>query len=236
MFSVPFLMAAPTALDRRRIRVHRAVAVAVCLGLGGAGCGTVDSASSPAALTKPNPVPASALRTGAGGANTAQVVAAANAFLATLSDEQKDTALYDFDDPAKKTGWSNFPTPVVERNGLKLGDLTDTQEAAALKVMEAALSKKGYEELVEIRKADDYLASLPDTGGPGGGTPTGTPTATPTATPTGGGRPPAEAAAPTSARSGTTSPSSERPASPGSSRSSTAVTTPPTTSRTPAAA
>ncbi|MGW3652550.1 DUF3500 domain-containing protein [Streptomyces sp. NPDC000878] len=197
MSSVPHPMAAPTAPaspslapDRRRIRVHRAVAVAVCLGLGGAGCGTVDPASSSAALTKPNPVPASALRTGAGGANTAQVVAAANAFLATLSDEQKDTALYDFDDPAKKTGWSNFPTPVVERNGLKLGDLTDAQEAAALKVMEAALSRKGYEELVEIRKADDYLASLPDTGGPGGGTPTGTPSTTPTATPTGGGRPP----------------------------------------------
>ncbi|MGW0949086.1 DUF3500 domain-containing protein [Streptomyces sp. NPDC002623] len=201
MSSVHHPMAAPTALaspsptpDRRRLRRHRAVALAVCLGLGGAACGTVDPASTSAALTKPEPVPASALRTGSGGANTAQVVTAANAFLATLSEEQKDTALYDFDDPAKKTGWSNFPTPVVERNGLKLGDLTDAQEAAALKVMEAALSKKGYEELVEIRKADDYLASLPDTGGPGGGTPTGTPTTAPTgiptATPTGGGRPP----------------------------------------------
>ncbi|MGH1554066.1 hypothetical protein ACRAWF_25365 [Streptomyces sp. L7] len=33
-----------------------------------------------------------------------------DAFLSTLSDEQEDAALYDFDDPAKKTGWSNFPT------------------------------------------------------------------------------------------------------------------------------
>ncbi|MER5432210.1 DUF3500 domain-containing protein [Streptomyces sp. NPDC002588] len=181
--------------DGRPQRVRRAVALAVCLGLGVVGCAALDPGSSAAAFTKPKQIPASALRTGAGGANTAQVVRAANAFLATLTDEQKDTALYDFDDPAKKTGWSNFPTPVVERNGLKLGDLTDEQEAAALKVMEAALSKKGYEELVEIRKADDYLASLPDTGGPGGGTPTGTPTAAPTGTPTatptgGGGRPP----------------------------------------------
>lgn len=170
---------------RRRSTVRRAVALATCLGLGVAACGTVDQASSTAALTSLKQIPASATRTGAGGANTAQVVAAANAFLATLSDEQKDTALYGFDDPAKKTGWSNFPTPVVERNGLKLGDLTEEQQAAALKVMEAALSKKGYEELVEIRKADDYLASLPSTGGGTGGTPTAAPTNTPTGTPTG---------------------------------------------------
>ncbi|MFD3616286.1 DUF3500 domain-containing protein [Streptomyces sp. NPDC058676] len=169
----------------RQALVRRAVALATCVGLGVAGCATTGSASSSAQLTTQKAIPASATRTGAGGANTAQVVAAANAFLATLSDEQKDTVLYDFDDAAKKTGWSNFPTPVVERNGLKLGDLTDEQEAAALKVMEAALSKKGYEELVEIRKADDYLASLSDTGDTGA-TPTAVPSATPTGTPTGG--------------------------------------------------
>lgn len=168
-------------------------ALAVCVSLGVTGCSAADttSSSAPAALTAAQ---VAKKVKGSGSANTAQVVAAADAFLATLSDEQRDTVLYDFGDAAKKTGWSNFPTPVVERNGIKLGDLTEEQEAAALKVMEAALSKKGYEELVEIRKADDYLASLPDTGGPGGGTPTGTPTTaptgTPTATPTGGGRPP----------------------------------------------
>jgi len=181
--------------------VRHALAVAVCVSLGVTGCTALNSASSTSALAAKAPIPASAARHGSGGANTAQVVAAANAFLATLSDEQKDTVLYDFDDAAKKTGWSNFPTPVVERNGLKLGDLTDEQQAAALKVMEAALSKKGYEELVEIRKADDYLAALPDDGG-GTGTPTGTatagptgtataaPTASPTASPSGSGRPP----------------------------------------------
>lgn len=168
------------------------MALAVCLGLGVTGCSAVGSASSSQALTTRQAIPAAANRTGAGGANTVQVVAAANAFLATLSDEQKDTVLYDFDDAAKKTGWSNFPTPVVERNGLKLGDLTDEQEAAALKVMEAALSKKGYEELVEIRKADDYLASLSDDGTASPtATATDTPSDTPTAGPTGGGgRPP----------------------------------------------
>ncbi|XUL87894.1 DUF3500 domain-containing protein [Streptomyces galilaeus] len=165
-------------------RARPALALAACVALAATGCAALNSAGSSDRLTTGvKAVPASANRHGAGGANTAQVAAAANAFLATLSDEQKDAALYDFDDPAKKTGWSNFPTPVVARNGLKIGDLTDVQQAAALKVMEAALSKKGYEELLEIRKADDYLASLSGTGG-GGGTPTATPTASPTAVPT----------------------------------------------------
>ncbi|MER5526290.1 DUF3500 domain-containing protein [Streptomyces sp. NPDC002677] len=178
--------------------VRPAVAVTACLSLGVTGCAALNSASSGAELAATKAIPASARHFGAGGANTAQVVKAANAFLATLSDEQRDAALYSFDDPVKKTGWSNFPIPVVQRNGLKLGDLTDEQQAAALKVMRAALSKQGYQELIDIRTSDDYLASLPNTGpgggggGGGGGGPTGTPTGTPpTGTPTGGptGRP-----------------------------------------------
>ncbi|MDT7846724.1 DUF3500 domain-containing protein [Streptomyces justiciae] len=174
-------MSAVVPAGRTPARVRRTVtALAVCIALGVTGCAALGSATSSAQLAAEAPIPASARHTGAGGANTAQVVKAAKAFLATLSDEQKDTALYDFDDPAKKTGWSNFPTPVVERNGLKLGDLTDEQEAAALKVMEASLSEQGYEELVEIRESDDYLAALPPRPRP-------TPTGTPTGGPGGGG-------------------------------------------------
>ncbi|MEU0844484.1 DUF3500 domain-containing protein [Streptomyces sp. NPDC005962] len=155
-----------SARRSRQARVRRAVvALAVCTGLGVTGCAAVASTgSSAAAAMTTRKAPPAKVASGAGGANTAKVVAAADAFLATLSDEQKDTVLHDFDDATKKTGWSNFPTPVVQRNGLKLGDLTDSQQTAALKVMGAALSKQGYEELVEIRKADDYLASLPGAG------------------------------------------------------------------------
>jgi len=112
---------------------------------------------------------------GAGGANTVEVVTAANAFLETLSDEERDSALFDFDDEVKKTGWSNFPTSFVARNGLALGDLTDEQAAAELAVMEAALSEQGYDRLVGIREADAYLnanrssSGETDSGGPGGG-------------------------------------------------------------------
>ncbi|MGW0875684.1 DUF3500 domain-containing protein [Streptomyces sp. NPDC002740] len=159
--------------------LRRPVVLAACLSvaLGTVGWLAFDPGSASATVAE-QAVPASAARTGAGGANTAQVVKAVDAFLATLSDDQKDAVLYDFDDEAKTAGWSNFPTPVVERNGLKLGDLTDAQDAAAMKVMEAALSRQGYEELVEIRTADDYLGSLSDTDDGSSATPTATPTAT----------------------------------------------------------
>ncbi|MFF3500328.1 DUF3500 domain-containing protein [Streptomyces sp. NPDC003247] len=166
--------------------LRRPVVLAACLSaaLGTVGYLAFDPGSASATVAE-KAVPAAASRTGAGGANTAEVVRAANAFLATLSDEQKETVLYDFDDEAKKTGWSNFPTGVVNRNGLKLGDLTDEQEAAAMKVMKAALSEHGYEELVEIRKADDYLATQTDAAG-GGTRPSPTSTDLPSGTPSGG--------------------------------------------------
>ena len=77
--------------------------------------------------------------------------------------------LHDFDDQAKTTGWSNSPTNLVERNGLALEDLDEEQQAAALAVMEAALSEQGYARLEAIRAADAYLAvNQSDSGGGGG--------------------------------------------------------------------
>jgi hypothetical protein len=95
---------------------------------------------------------------GAGAANTAEVVAAAEAFLAALSDDQRDTASYGFDDAAKTNGWSNFPTGFVARAGLSLAEMDADQQAAALAVMDAALSEQGSTRLADIRTADAFLA------------------------------------------------------------------------------
>ena len=83
--------------------------------------------------------------------------AAAEAFLATLTDEQRDAVLYDFDDESKTTSWSNFPVTFVERAGLNLTDLTEEQQAAAMKVLEALLSDEGYETVTAIMGGDEYL-------------------------------------------------------------------------------
>lgn len=160
----------PRGVRRRRALV-RGIALATCVGLGVAGCGSDDSSStsSEASSSQSSSTTSS---TGAGKANTAEVVAAANAFLKTLSDDEKDTALYDFDDEAKAKGWSNFPISLAARNGIQFADLDDDQKAAALKVMEAALSEQGYKELEDIRIADEYLSEVGSSGsggGPGGG-------------------------------------------------------------------
>nr|MDT0663454.1 DUF3500 domain-containing protein [Micromonospora sp. DSM 115978] len=86
-----------------------------------------------------------------------QTAAAAEAFLATLSDEQRETLLYDYDDETKTTSWSNFPVTFVERAGLNLTDLTDQQQAAALAVLEALLSDEGYATATGIMDGDQYL-------------------------------------------------------------------------------
>jgi Protein of unknown function (DUF3500) len=159
----------PRAAERQRALVRRAIALAACVGLGVVSCGSEDSGSSSSSETAASSQTAG---TGAGKANTAEVVAAAEAFFKTLSDDERDSTLYDFDDDAKTSGWSNFPTSFVERNGIELADLDDGQKAAALKVMETALSKQGYEELEKIRQADAYLDEVQESGegdGPGGG-------------------------------------------------------------------
>jgi Protein of unknown function (DUF3500) len=73
--------------------------------------------------------------------------------------------VYEYDDEVKRTGWSNFPVAVVERNGIALGDLTDEQKTTGLAVMAAALSDQGYQELTDIRESDNYLSALHASGG-----------------------------------------------------------------------
>lgn len=84
--------------------------------------------------------------------------AAAAAFLATLSDEQREAVLYDYDDETKTTSWSNFPITFVERAGLNLADLTDEQKTAALTVLQALLSDEAYQTVSDIMAGDAYLS------------------------------------------------------------------------------
>jgi hypothetical protein len=86
----------------------------------------------------------------------ATAVAKANAFLESLDAGQRDKALLEFDS-AKKPSWSNLPVTMVPRNGLRLGELTKTQRAAALEVLAAVLSKEGYQKAIDIMNADDQL-------------------------------------------------------------------------------
>jgi hypothetical protein len=87
---------------------------------------------------------------------TANAVAKANAFLETLDAKQRGKALLEYDS-AKKSAWSNLPVTMVPRNGLRLGELTKAQRAAALDAVAAVLSKQGFQKVIDIMNADDQL-------------------------------------------------------------------------------
>jgi hypothetical protein len=97
---------------------------------------------------------------------TTKIVAAAQAFLATLDAGGKAKVQLAYDAPEKKTRWSNFPIGMVPRNGIRMGDLTAAQRTAAMAVLQAAFSQDGYRKVTEMVRADEVLRGNP--GGPGG--------------------------------------------------------------------
>ena len=55
--------------------------------------------------------------------------------------------------------WSNFPTPFGERNGIRLSTLDTAQQTAAEAVVKTAMGEEGYTKAMQIRMADDVVAS-----------------------------------------------------------------------------
>jgi hypothetical protein len=107
--------------------------------------GSAERASSPPAQTA-----------AASSAVTAKVVTAADAFLKTLNESERAKATFGFTSP-QRTGWSNLPTGIFQRNGARLGDLTTMQREAALAVVAAALSPAGYKKVLDIMNGDEVL-------------------------------------------------------------------------------
>ncbi len=95
---------------------------------------------------------------------TSQAVAAAEGFLATLDDAQREQASFEFDSD-QKSNWTNVPAADEERNGVPFGGMTEEQQQAAMAILEAAMSEEGYEQTVGIMVADEVLANE---GGGGG--------------------------------------------------------------------
>src|SRR5262249_39343862 len=90
------------------------------------------------------------------------IVAATKNFLATLDDTQRRKVVFDFKDEAQRKRWSNLPTAIFKRQGLRMGDLTQPQREAVLAVLAAALSPQGYEKILQMDEAD---GSVKNSGG-----------------------------------------------------------------------
>ena len=93
---------------------------------------------------------------------TVKGVDAAKAFLATLDQGQRAKVVLPLN-ATTRTVWSNLPSGTTmqvgatERNGLKFGDMTPSQQQAALAVVAVVLSPTGYRKVLNIVNADQRL-------------------------------------------------------------------------------
>lgn len=155
-------------MDRLRKRAGWLASVMLVAGLVLGGCsaasteisdtsGEATSSTTPAASATPTESNDTSDGTTSTAGTISNTAAAAEAFLETLSDEQREQLIYAYDDATKTTSWSNFPVTFVTRAGLNLADLTDEQSAAAMEVLEALLSEEGYETVTGIIGGDEFL-------------------------------------------------------------------------------
>lgn len=90
-------------------------------------------------------------------ARSAEAMAkAAQAFLATLSADQKAKATFSFSDD-QRFDWHFVP---LDRKGLPLKEMSDTQRKAAMDLLKSALSAKGYTKATSIISLEPVLAQL----------------------------------------------------------------------------
>ncbi|MEU4236750.1 DUF3500 domain-containing protein [Actinoplanes sp. NPDC026619] len=124
-----------------------ATGVALALVAGGA------TTSAFAASSTPGAAPVAAVAD-----TTPAIVAATNAFLATLTAAQKTSVQFAWTNTTQKKKWSNLPQGLYTRSGLMWGNLTTAQQNAWLAVMQVTLSPAGYTRVRQEWAADDKLA------------------------------------------------------------------------------
>lgn len=127
------------------MKIRWYLAVMLLFSLAGGPTHTLLNAQSP-------PAPADA---------TARAVAAAKRFLGTLDSRQQSAVVLPLNKETRSK-WSNLPNGAAglgfKRNGLKLGQLTAVQQKAALDLVGAALSRTGYQKVMNIVNAEETFA------------------------------------------------------------------------------
>jgi len=104
---------------------------------------------------------------------TSRIVTAANTFLSTLDDKQRQSVSFSFDDEQQRKRWSNLPTTMVPRAGLSFKEMNPAQSSAAMALVSSALSRRGFEKVRQIMDADEMLKGSEGNGRRGGGPPSG---------------------------------------------------------------
>ncbi len=88
---------------------------------------------------------------------TARITAAAQTLVKSLDESLRTKLQFRWDDSEQRRRWSNLPSPMVERRGIRMGDLTDLQRANVMALLKEALSAAGYKKVNEIMRGDEVL-------------------------------------------------------------------------------
>jgi hypothetical protein len=99
---------------------------------------------------------------------SSRIVASAQKLLAALDDAGRAKLQFPLNGE-QKARWSNLPSGVFKREGVRLGDLTTAQRTALMTLLETAFSASGYRKVTEIMRGDDVLLGGAGRGGPRGG-------------------------------------------------------------------
>lgn len=85
------------------------------------------------------------------------IYSAVNAFVNTLSAAQVTTVIFPASNTAQRSKWSNFPTGIYQRNGLKIGAMSAAQIQALYSMLAAVLSPEGFQKVSRIMTGDQQL-------------------------------------------------------------------------------
>jgi hypothetical protein len=105
---------------------------------------------------------------GAGGAlagadrSSSSMASAATAFLASLTPDQKEKAVFPFTSD-ERVHWHFIPTgppPMFPRNGLTIKEMSEAQRKAAHALLKASLSQRGYMTASSIMDLETVLGAL----------------------------------------------------------------------------
>ena len=91
--------------------------------------------------------------------STQPIVDAARCYLDTLAPEQRAEVTFPVDSDAWRH-WANFPQ--LQRNGIPLREMSEEQREAALDLIRAGLSARGFELARDIMRISGYVADLVD--------------------------------------------------------------------------
>ena len=87
----------------------------------------------------------------------ADMTAAAEKYLASLDDQQRNQSLLDYDTP-QRLDWHFIPKS--ERKGLQIKDMNEQQRRAAHALLRSALSEAGYDKAAKIMALETILHEL----------------------------------------------------------------------------